>query len=155
MAIRELVETFAAVATSVGVFFVVWQLWQTKKQAVTSFEDQLASEYRLLARAIPASALLGEELENEKFLEAREYVYNYIDLSNEQVFLRQIGRVTKERGNIGGKESSQTFPGLFSLEYGPRLRSPYQRASKSYADWSEKVFPLIQNGGDERIDPTV
>ena len=31
MAIRELVETFAAVATSVGVFFVVWQLWQTKK----------------------------------------------------------------------------------------------------------------------------
>lgn len=95
MAIRELVETFAAVATSVGVFFVVWQLWQTKKQAVTLFEDQLASEYRLLARAIPASALLGEELENDKFLEAREYVYNYIDLSNEQVFLRQIGRVSK------------------------------------------------------------
>ncbi|OGP65349.1 MAG: hypothetical protein A3K22_05590 [Deltaproteobacteria bacterium RBG_16_42_7] len=91
-----MIETSAAVATSAAVFFAAWQLRQTKKQAVTSFEDQLASEYRLLARTIPASALLGEELENDKFTEARECIYNYIDLSNEQVFLRHVGRVSRK-----------------------------------------------------------
>jgi len=41
----ELIQTFAAIATSFGVFFAAWQLWQTKKQAITSFEDQLASAH--------------------------------------------------------------------------------------------------------------
>jgi len=66
----------------------------------------------------------------------------------------RLARSVRKRGNIGGKEASQTFPGLFSLECGLRLKSLFQRASKSYADWSEKVFPLTQNGGDKRIATT-
>lgn len=96
MATGEWIALITAAITSVGVIIIAWQLCQTKKQAKTSFEDQLASEYRLIIRPIPASALLGEDLESNKFLEAREYVYNYIDLSNEQIFLRQRGRVSKK-----------------------------------------------------------
>ncbi|MFC1839812.1 hypothetical protein ACFL1N_09540 [Thermodesulfobacteriota bacterium] len=94
----ELIKTLALLATTVGglgVLFAGWQLWQTKRQAVTSFEDQVAKEYRELIREIPVSALLGKEVSEEKYNEVREYIYNYIDLSNEQVFLRQVGRVTK------------------------------------------------------------
>lgn len=97
MEFKEIIELSAAVATSTGVFFVVWQLWQTKKLALTSFEDQVACEYRLIARDIPASALLGKELQSDdERNKAREGIYNYIDLSNEQVFLRKIGRVSTE-----------------------------------------------------------
>ncbi len=67
MDIKDLIEICAYIATSIGVFFVAWHLWQTKKQAVTSFEDQLASEYRKLAMEIPVSVLLGQKLEGDKF----------------------------------------------------------------------------------------
>jgi hypothetical protein len=96
LVIKDLLEVCTALATAIGVIFVAWQLWQTKRQAVTSFEDHLAREYRDLAKEIPASALLGQELQKDEFLEVRELIYNYIDLTNEQVFLRQIGRVSKE-----------------------------------------------------------
>ncbi len=114
MDIKDLIETCAYIATSIGVFFVAWQLWQTKNQAVTSFEDQLASEYRKLAMEIPVSVLLGQKLEGDKFLKIREPIYNYIDLSNEQVFLRQIGRVSKKtweywREGIESNLSRQAF----------------------------------------------
>ncbi len=92
----ELINTLALLATSVGVLFAGWQLWQTKKQAITSFEDQLTKEYRQLIREIPVSALFGQELPDDNYLEVREYIYNYIDLSNEQVFLHKIGRVSKD-----------------------------------------------------------
>ena len=39
-------------------------------------------------------ALLGRELTPDEAKEAREGIYFYVDLSNEQVFLRQNGRVS-------------------------------------------------------------
>jgi len=55
-------------------------------------------EYRELMKDIPAEILMGkkfgENVNEEKRREAKECIYNYIDLSNEQVFLRMNHRVS-------------------------------------------------------------
>jgi hypothetical protein len=92
---NEILKSLAAVGTAIGVFIAAWQLWRTKQQAITSFEDQLGREYRQLAQEIPVDALLGKELADDTFKKVREQIYNYIDLSNEQIFLRKKGRISK------------------------------------------------------------
>lgn len=92
-------ETFsllASIATAIGVFFAWWQIRRGTLQAVTDFEDDLAREYRELARHIPIKALLNEELTEAEFADALPYFYRYVDLSNEQTFLRMVGRVRKQ-----------------------------------------------------------
>lgn len=95
MNIIDFLDIAAKLATAVGIFLAFWQLRRTRHQTITSFEDQLAREYRQLARKIPVAALLGQELPEEAFEKVREEIYNYIDLSNEQVFLRQNNRISE------------------------------------------------------------
>jgi hypothetical protein len=95
----EILKSLAEVGTAIGVFIAAWQLWRTKQQAVSAFEDQLAREYRQLAQEIPVDALLGKELSEDTFEKVREQIYNYIDLSNEQTFLRKKGRISKVTWN--------------------------------------------------------
>ena len=40
-------------------------------------------------------ALLGDSLNDEEYAQSFSLLYHYIDLSNEQVFLRQQGRISK------------------------------------------------------------
>ena len=58
-------------------------------------KDHENTKGRKLARKIPVASLPGQELPREAFEKIREEIYNYIDLSNEQVFLRQNGRISK------------------------------------------------------------
>lgn len=88
-------QGLAAIATAIGVFVAAWQLYLAKRQATTSFEDGLAREFRGIAQRIPVKALLGEELSKEEAADALDDFYHYIDLSNEQIFLRLNGRVTR------------------------------------------------------------
>jgi hypothetical protein len=67
-----------------------------KEQATTQFEDELSREYRELARELPVKALLGDELTEDEFEEQFPDLYYYVDLSNEQVFLRFEERVSRE-----------------------------------------------------------
>ena len=90
----ELVTTIASVATAVAVFFAWWQIRLAKRQAITQFEDGLGREYREIAQRIPVKALLGEEIEEKLYEKALDDFYHYIDLTNEQVFLRQNNRIT-------------------------------------------------------------
>jgi len=90
------IETLAHVATAVGVGIAAWQVRETRKQAVTSFEDGLAKEYRELAQRLPVDALLGDPLTDEVYGAAFDGFYRYIDLCNEQVFLRQMRRLRYE-----------------------------------------------------------
>jgi hypothetical protein len=55
----------------------------------------LTREYRELSRGIPVKAHLGEELTKEEFDAALSAIYQYIDLTNEQIFLRINGRIYK------------------------------------------------------------
>ena len=99
MIIKDLLNfiyAIAAVATAVGVFLAWWQIKLGKKQAETQFEDELAREYRNIAKRLPVKALLGEDLDAEEYDKALADFYHYIDLSNEQVFLRQNKRISSE-----------------------------------------------------------
>jgi hypothetical protein len=77
-----------------GLFLTFWQVRLVKKLATTQFEDTLGREYRELAGRLPTKALLGEELTNEEYAAALDEFIHYIDLCNEQVFLRRCERIT-------------------------------------------------------------
>ena len=81
-------------ATPVSVLFLVYQLWQRKKQFTTEFEDKLTSDYRDIVYEIPVDSLLDDSDSEDYPGDLKDY-YRYIDLSNDQVFLRQEGRVSK------------------------------------------------------------
>ncbi len=89
-------DTLAAIATAIGVFIGVWHIREGRKLAQSSFEDSLDQQYRELSRDIPVDALIGKAAPEYKRQETRELVYNYLDLCNEQIFLRKKNRITKE-----------------------------------------------------------
>jgi len=105
-------ESIASFATAAAVFVAAWQLWLTRAQSRVGFEDGLSREYRDIAEGIPVKALLGEELQEAEFEEAFRRFYRYIDLSNEQIFLRMEGRISLKtwRNWAGGIESNLGRP---------------------------------------------
>ncbi len=86
-----------SIATAVGVFLAAWQLWESRKLTQSSFEDSFDEKYRHLAYSIPVDALLSKKVKNENKQVAREWIYNYLDLCNEQIYLRMKGRITYDR----------------------------------------------------------
>lgn len=99
----DILGTWAPIIQAGAIVVAVGTVWLTyrqvklrKEQATTSFEDELSREYRELARDLPVKVLLGDELDESEFEENFQELYYYIDLSNEQVFLRFEGRVSKE-----------------------------------------------------------
>lgn len=99
----EVLRTWAPIIQALAIIGAVATVWLTyqqvklrKEQATTQFEDELSREYRELARELPVKALLGDELTEDEFDEEFPDLYYYVDLSNEQVFLRFEERVSKE-----------------------------------------------------------
>jgi hypothetical protein len=92
----EWISAFGAIASMVGVWLVWGQIKLTKKITLLQFEDGLAKEYRDLASRIPTKALLGSGLSPDEFEKAFDELFRYIDLSNEQVALRQHDRVSDD-----------------------------------------------------------
>lgn len=89
-------EAIGSYATALGVFLAAWQLYRSAQQARTDFEDRVVEEYRQIAQRIPVQALLGATLSPEEQQQCFQQFYHYIDLSNEQVFLRMNKRVSLE-----------------------------------------------------------
>lgn len=105
-------SSIGSIATAVAVLLAGWQLRRGTAQARTDLEDDLSREYRELTRSIPLGVHLDRDMTEQEFLEASPALYHYIDLSNEQVFLRLNGRVSKVtwlnwrdgiRSNLEGK----------------------------------------------------
>lgn len=90
------VSAVANAVTALGVALAFWQLVLAKKVAQSQFEDALSKEYRELASRIPTKALLGRGLAQQEYDSAFDELYRYIDLSNEQVALREKRRISKE-----------------------------------------------------------
>lgn len=82
-----------SVATAGAVLIAAGQVRSASKAARTGFEDSLAREYRDIARSIPMTVHLGAELKDAEFEQALPAIFQYIDLSNQQVFLRMRGRI--------------------------------------------------------------
>ncbi|WP_144007168.1 hypothetical protein, partial [Pelomonas sp. KK5] len=94
MTFLESLSALSSVATAVGVAVAAQQLFITREQATTSFEDTLTSQYRTLIERIPVEALFGEPLPPDSQVELLPHFYRYFDLCNEQAFLRQKKRIT-------------------------------------------------------------
>jgi hypothetical protein len=90
-------EIIASLATAFGVGIAAWQLWASRKIAQTTFEDSLDQQYRKIVMQIPVDALLGRAIPDEEKRKVREKIYNYLDLCNEQAYLRKKARITKAR----------------------------------------------------------
>lgn len=90
-------DSIASIATAIGVGIAAWQIWESRKLSSAEFEDSFDQQYRELSYSIPVDALLGKELDEGKENDAREAVYNYLDLCNEQIYQRSKKRVSKER----------------------------------------------------------
>lgn len=89
----DTLSSVSNLATATGVLVAAWQLWLAHRQSLTTFEDSLAREYRELAARLPTKALLGEELTEQEYREHFDEFYHYFDLSNEQAFLHDTGRI--------------------------------------------------------------
>jgi hypothetical protein len=89
-------QAVGAVATAIGVFFAYKQLRLTRRQQQTDFEDGLTRQFRAVIAELPIGALLGEALPDEPDRGYLMAFYRYIDLTNEQIFLRRQNRVSKE-----------------------------------------------------------
>lgn len=90
-------ENIASIATAIGVGIATWQIWEGRKLAQVTFEDSFNQQYRDLIYAIPVDALLGKDLSESEKLKARELVFNYLDLCNEQISHRQNKRISDSR----------------------------------------------------------
>jgi hypothetical protein len=108
------IEAIASCVTALGVILGFAQIWYVRKQSVTQFEDEMSRQYREILKTIPVKALLGGELAPKEFEQAENGIYHYLDLSNEQVFLRKNNRVSQEtweswRDGIKSNLSRQAF----------------------------------------------
>jgi hypothetical protein len=90
----ELLTAAASLATAIGVIVAAYQIRLTRQLSRTQFEDDLTKQFREIIRRIPIEALLGDELSEEAYDRTRDDFFRYIDLSNEQVFLRRNDRVS-------------------------------------------------------------
>ncbi len=91
-----MLQAIASIATAGAVLLAWWQFRQGAIAARTDFEDELDREYRDLARQIPTAALLGKELTELEQEDSLKDFFHYIDLCNQQVFLRANGRIGKK-----------------------------------------------------------
>lgn len=89
-------NSIVSVFTAIGVLVAAFQLRVSSKIAQSEFEDSIDQQYRELAKDIPVDALIGKTVSDDKKLFTRELIYNYLDLCNEQVFLRKKRRVRKD-----------------------------------------------------------
>lgn len=92
---NDLLSLIASFATAVGVTLAAWQLWLGQRQSTTAFEDTFAKEYRELAKDIPTEAFLGDSLSDADITRNLNDFYHYFDLCNQQIFLNDIGRISR------------------------------------------------------------
>jgi hypothetical protein len=87
-------EFIASIAAISGLFLTAYQIYAARKQIQTSFEDDLAKEYRELASQIPTKTFFGEPFTEDEFKESIDEMYRYFDLCNHQAFLFNTKRVS-------------------------------------------------------------
>lgn len=90
----EIITLLSSLATTIGVFFAWYQIRRTGDLHRTQFEDSLSKEYRELIQKIPIKVFLGKELTPEEFEQAKPVLFHYLNLTNDQTFLRSKGRIS-------------------------------------------------------------
>lgn len=140
--IASFIETVAAAATAVGVLLAWWQLRLAKQQAVTTFEDSVASQYREIAARLPVKALLGENLSEPEFEAALPDFYHYFDLSNEQAYLHLKRRIRYETWSEWREGIHQN---LARPAFGRAWNEVSSRAPESFNELRSELASAIQH----------
>jgi hypothetical protein len=91
----QLAELVTSAFTALGVLLLLLQIHLSRRQSQTAFEDQMAREFRDIVHKLPARVVLGALLAEAEHDEVFDDIYRYLDLTNEQVFLRSTGRISK------------------------------------------------------------
>lgn len=136
-AVLTVLSAVASIATAIAVVVAAWQLVLSQRQAVTTFEDSLSKEYRDLASKLPVKALLGDPLSEEEFSRHFDELYHYLDLCNEQAFLKKSGRISEETWTFWRQGIAS------NLERPAFSRAWSEVAARSDGDFSElrELFP--------------
>lgn len=134
----------ASLATAAGVVLVVVQLVLGRLQTRTSFEDELAREYREIAARLPAPAFFDVEDPHRPLPpldDCLEQYVRYFDLSNQQVFLRMERRVGRKTWDLwaDGIEDNLGRTGFCSAwEYVRRhSERSYNELASLYGHWRD------------------
>lgn len=164
-----LVNALASVATAVGVLLAGWQIRLAKQASRSVFEDSLTQQYREIIKRIPIEALLGEDLktlEPQKWENTLDDFYRYIDLSNEQIFLRQHNRVSSATWRLWSegiklklelkafkdawehfkREAPESFKELQMLELRDKFKSDPRKWGKN---WEQELRLLKAKSGKQ------
>lgn len=93
--ISNVATATAAVIAAFSLGVSAFQTRLSRRIAETTFEDSIDQQYRDLAKEIPVDILIDKYtyLSND----TREVIFNYLDLCNQQTYLRAKGRISKER----------------------------------------------------------
>lgn len=139
MTALEFFNLLASAATALGVLVAAGQIWDSKKQAVTAFEDTLSSQYRDLIQKLPIEALLGEDLDEKTYREKLNEFYHYIDLTNNQIFLRQCNRISR-------KTWEDWREGIKSVMSRPAFARAWTEISRRAPDSFSELRQLLKTG---------
>jgi hypothetical protein len=103
----------AAIATAFGVLLVAAELVLARRQQRTAFEDQMSREYREIARCLPLEVFFSSEGEfvgpADEVHPHLDGLFRYIDLCNEQVFLRKNRRISSSTWTNWAEGMEQNF----------------------------------------------
>ena len=140
----SIVGSVASVATAIGVFVAGWQIRLAKQLARTQFEDTLTQQFRDIIWKIPVDALIGLEISEEQYQQTRDDFFRYIDLSNEQVFLRKNNRISKATWELW-RDGMKAF----------LARPSFNRAWKEFKAASPDIFRELRRleGENFETDP--
>ena len=139
----ELLSALSNFATAAGVAVAASQLFFTRRQAATTFEDSLTHQYRSLIERIPVEALFGEKLLPQTQADLLPHFYRYFDLCNEQAFLRKKKRISNGtwanwRDGITGNMERPAFAQAWA--------EVAHRAQQDFEHLRELCPPIIANG---------
>ena len=96
-ALAAIATVAAVVVAAAGFVATVLQIRAAARQERTRWEDELTREYRKIVQSLPLPARLGRPPEDGDIEEKDLGTFlDYFDLSNQQVLLRKIGRVSRD-----------------------------------------------------------
>jgi hypothetical protein len=125
----------ASAATALGVVLAAVALFLQRGQARTQFEDAIVRQYReLIKPSLVLDTLLAPLLDKRPDDEQARlrYIYSYLDLCNEQVFLRAIGRISRSTWGV------QWSPGIRgNIEGNPIILGAWEEIQSATKDFQE------------------
>lgn len=83
----NIVGAVAAAATAIGVDIAAVHFRMAKQQSITTFEDQVAGQYRENARRLPVGALLGRRSASRRSMTPCRTSTTILTFSHEQAYL--------------------------------------------------------------------